>query len=644
MSKKIDLTRRKVLVGAGTGLAGLLSGCSTLDDELQSNQPTDENSEDSGSNDSDGEYPKNPSESAHVENGQLKYPPLVTNFRIDELGQDSATVEMNAMPNPIDDYEISVHLTPLNEVSTEWEYRVPPSEWYGGSPRYRDEFGRWTGRDTSPVLAHRVPQEHGEKVASITVPASAAGTASEKVPNLPEGVSFMNVIEGNVPEEKQSEMREWQNQVGEIGDRYDDQWFEDGALRRPESYDLRVGGRYFDARPANLPFLTDLDFSSEIPKHEPFALTFQVHDENSPDSPTIAAFTGQFMRDDDDFDYPGVLKDDLNSLKSQDFEELYESTKPAFRNFVNEYEGEGQAKGGGAKVVKEFDYFRTTSYGLYSDTLERLVDEARDRANGDTSISNYTVAPTLPVNFTDSPIQNQWSISLEITNGDAYIAQQTAEEIIRGADNKLLALIESEEIQQHEIVQELSQKLRNVCDNIGATQPTEQIRVVADFVQYMAHIQSGEPLSEGDTLLARDVPPEFLRPGAHHPVWTLYNEVGDCTDFTILMNAILQTKYFSFDMTAGVFEDTSILASEDVNHVSPAVPMSQLEIDDLVEDQNGLHNEEGEVSVYQPAPFTYRGEEYAYIEGSTCAPVGMGVIQAGYNIPPLHIEDIYGQN
>lgn len=651
MSENIDSTRRRILVGTATGLAGLLSGCSGLNDGPRSNAEPPEvvgGNQDDGTqpNGGDGqntnEYPRTPSESDYVENGLLKHPPLVTSFRIDELSEQGAAVEMNVMPNPIDDYEISVHLTPLNEVPTAWEYRVPPSEWYGGSPTYDPDLGRWTGRDTTPLLGHRVPQDHGERIGSITVPASAAGTASDAVPSLPDGVSRPQVEQGTVPEDRLDAFREWLGQLGEIGDRYDDLWFDQGGLRRPDEFDPRVGARYFDALPQGLPFLVDVGFPSDIPTYEPFAITFQVHDENSPDAPSVAAFTGQFFRDTDGFDYPSVLREERRtSLKTQDFTGYYGNTTPTFDNVIDEYRGTGRAKGGGAKIVKEFTFFRISSYGLYSQRIRDIVRQARERANGDTGISTDTLTPVLPANYIDSPIQHPWSIELEITNGDAYVAQETAERIKRNADHELFALPRSEEIQQHDIVQELARKLKGVCDGIGATQPTEQLRVVADFVQYMSHITVGVPL-DNKTIASTQVPPEYITPGGHHPVWTLYNEVGDCEDYTVLMNTILRTDHFGFDTAAAAFEDVAILASEDVGHVSTAVPMSDVEIDGVEADQN-VGSEDGDVVIYQPATFSYRGDEYMYVEGSTISPVGHVIKDVKFDVPPTHAaeNDLY---
>jgi hypothetical protein len=635
-----DCTRRKILLGTGTGLTGLLSGCSLFENEPRGEMPEvagedDGDDPETGQNTDEGtdnEYPRNPSESEYVENGQLKYPPLVTNFRIDELGEQSATVEMNVMPNPIDDYEISVHLTPLNEVPTEWEYRVPPSTWYGGTPTYDSDLGRWTGRDTNPVLAHRVPQEHGEQIDTITVPASAAGTASGEVPPLPDGIERSDI--GNLSGEEKEAFEEWKNQIEGIGDRIDDQWREGLGVSESTEFE-QIGGRLFDATPQALPFLVDVDLPSEIPQYEPFAITFQVHDENSPDSPTVAAFTGQFFRDDEGFDYPPVLQDDQNALKTQDFEDYYGNTVPVFDNIVNQYRGDGRAQGGGDQIVKEFTFYRTSSYGLYSEKIRDLASQSRER--GDSSTNSAVLTPRAPVNFIDSPFQHPWSIEVEVTNGDAYEAEQTAERIKEDADHELFALSRSEEIRQHEIVQDLARQLKEVCDGIGATQPTEQIRVVADFVQYMSHITTGAPLDD-KTIAASDIPPEFVPPGGHHPVWTLYNEVGDCEDYTVLANTILRTDYFGFDTAAASFEDVSILASSEVGHVSTAVPMSELEIDDVAEDQN-VGSEDGEVNIYHPATFTYQDEEYVYVEASTVAPVGHVTQSVNFDVPPIHAEE-----
>lgn len=165
---------------------------------------------------------------------------------------------------------------------------------------------------------------------------------------------------------------------------------------------------------------------------------------------------------------------------------------------------------------------------------------------------------------------------------------------------------------------------------MGSDHPSEQVRVVADFVQYIGHLSDGvTEFGQGGTLFT----------GTAHPVVTLHEGTGDCKDFTVLANAILQQDPFNMNPSAIVLPDIFEYVAEgsddrnSVGHVSTAIPISEMEFDEV-----------GPETVTSPVNGEYEtvhinGEEYVYIE--TSGPFHIGYIhnQWARRTEPVAIEE-----
>jgi len=252
---------------------------------------------------------------------------------------------------------------------------------------------------------------------------------------------------------------------------------------------------------------------------------------------------------------------------------------------------------------------RLSNYGRWS---PRIRGEFAD-------VSSVKVASAQGPEYFDAHLQYPWTVSYEIPRSTYSDAQNTATSYKVGGKqtNDVKALVDAPEVMNHDIVQEVASKLGDVCEMMNATHPAEQLRVVADFIQYFSHT------SENTLPFGR---PSSLLPGTSHPVATLARGLGDCKDYTVLGNAIIQQDPFDINPDVIVIPEVyQYLAegSDDVNsvgHVTTSVPSSELGLNQLSIDDVGrpLGGTLGTVDI--------DGESHSYIEMS--GPFDIGFVDS----------------
>lgn len=611
-------TRRRLIKASALGGITLLSGCSTIG---------------MGTKDSKLSEISGPEDSAFVSDGELQVKPYIESYMITEIDSDTASVEMLIMPNPVDDYKISVHVTPLDEFGEGWDMMSVNYDTY---LKYEDD--NWVSKD---AYAHNeLPQYtvsgHGKKIAEMTVPSKSAGLSSGQVslPNAPELYDELEEFRENRPatigiEEKKDEIftkLKSKMDIPSIGDRYrsdKDLIIEDvsDAERKRLRDECPIGGYLKGPGVDNQvttytlpPYIVDFDIEDEIPMYKPFVLTFSVHDENSVASPDdVIAQTPQCMRvGQEDFVFPtrGNRETWENGLtgsfglyyKPQSWVDV---DRPYYNTYEDGYKPDLYDSTDVYHTVKEekensnkWTVTRATNFGRFSNRLEIDSDFLPYEA------PPFKLCGLRQRAYLDSPIQNLWSAEYEISKNQVKNLSVDANN-----ENAYYDYTRNEEVQNHPVIQDVASQLSDVCDRIGATQPIEKIRVVADFVQYFTHRDEGTGV-----WLTGQYPPGYNLRSSLHPVRTLYNAEGDCVSFTLLVNTILRTEHFGFNPDIASIEDTSVFTASgrQVGHVSTGIPFSQLEIDDVSEAHNTLMDpktsEENHLEKYTLSDAQYDGD------------------------------------
>lgn len=247
---------------------------------------------------------------------------------------------------------------------------------------------------------------------------------------------------------------------------------------------------------------------------------------------------------------------------------------------------------------------RVSNYSYHSDRHEEFYKQ------GDSE--SVEVGSTDNPAYLDSPIQFPWNINYTISESEYSSAESDGKGVIVGEGlgyDSVHAMINDDGIMNHEIIEDVASQIGEVCEKMNATHSTEQLRVVADVVQYLSHYAD-----DADTSNPRGLVSELK-----HPVVTLATGEGDCKDFTVLGNAILQQEPFNMSPDAFVIE--RLPGTNDISHVSTSVPVSELGGDDFANDIEERVGTPG--SVYALAQ--NGGEEHAYIEMS--GPLNLGYIQ-----------------
>lgn len=618
-------TRRRLLQTSALGGLALLSGCSTLS---------------MGTKDSKLSEISSPADSDWVSDGELQVKPHIESYMITEIDSDTASVEMLIMPNPVDDYKLSVHVTPLEEFGAGWEtttFNYDDHLLYEGNSWVSEPHGV-----SNDSLQYTV-NGHGKKVAEMTIPAKAAGLSSGDVslPSTPDLYDELETFRENRPAavgipDKQREIftkLKAEMDIPSIGDRYradtdiyladyDEQEAERLKEEAPIGGYLKGPGIDEQVTTYTMPpYIVDFDIEGEIPMYKPFVLTFSVHDENSVVSPEdVVASTPQCMRvGEDEFVFPTMAFYEVweNGLTGNGIFYSPQSWVDVERPFYNTYED-----GNNPDLYDSTDIYHTTKEEKENSnkwTVTRATNFSRfsNRLEKDSDFFPYEASPfkLCGLNskaYLDSPIQNLWSAEYEVTEEQA---NTVAVEDDGGID--YYSYTRNEDVQNHPVIQDVASQLSDVCDRIGATQPIEKIRVVADFIQYFTHRDEGT-----GAWFSGEYPPGYTLRSAIHPVETLYYTEGDCVSFTVLANTILRTDYFDFNPDIAKIDDTNVFTADgrEIGHVSMGIPFSDLEIDDVSEAHNTLMNpdtsEEYHLERYTLSDVQYQGDmgKTLYIE------------------------------
>ncbi len=659
-----DNTRRQILAGIGASITAGLAGCSAFDVVSSSGEEGQTQTE---GQDKTVTIKTSPQESEYVSDGQMNVGPSIQVYNIWDITPTSVSIGMQAMPNPLADYDIEVYFTPLGQLPTDWEYNKPIVN--SANTSYDRETHTWvpdvpegkkSGRFELTPRESFEAQEYGEKVASFTVPSGAAGMVSEDV-NPPEGLS-----KDELPEYLYSstgmnylttEYKDWYTQLPSVGDRYDKRLYRVNNAQNTSSgvhlvsQNQAVGTYPLDVQPVyHFPYIKDIELDKEIPKTTPGIFTFAWTEQPtvSDRAGEIVAQTGQFVRVGDEVQnptslgYDGIEHPTVNDkdkkpnplhVTTQKFVLYYDVfNRPGFHTSVE--------RDGGTNTV---NHFRISHYGRHSPEMKEIA--RMDSTRGDDPLK---YAGMIASNLIRGNVQNMWGIDYTIPEQVAQEAKREGLQMIQQASNQgqntFTVMYEDDRVLQHQKLQEVASKLKTVCDNIGADSKAAQLRVVADFVQYLPHVSTDyddlEPVW-GDM---SDVPTQYyssisLGGTVSHPVWTLYTGLGDCEDFTVLFNAIALTDQFNIDVGAGHLEgiDQFNSGGGTVGHVSTAVPKEELGISEVItaggdDDVQGL---------FVPATYEYQGDEYVYIETSTPAPIGMITRDPSWQaeLPPTPVEE-----
>ena len=648
-------SRRQLIHGTAIGAIGALAGCT---DQL----PT-------GSNEIKEKAfkwePKSPEENRMVEDGQLKYPQLIQCPEIAKFDSDTLSVRMRIMPNPVDDYELEVYYTPLSEYGEGWTENHPHY-----SVTYNEEKGRW---DTeSYTFPYYEVNGNGTKIASRTIHSKSAGLSSDEVDlqDLPDDKQeIYEQLASKTREQSRSEGLEdytknskrtkedipniwlenhyWETDyiverttafskikqdmdLPAIGDRWKYQRYlkvdgdeEDRAELAKEvpvgSYLVGPENNAGQSVSHKAPYMLDFDIDAEkIPMNEPFVVSFGVNDPNSVASRDEALkSTVQCMRvGEDEFLHPTTntgagleFNSEGNYLKVQEWVEAENLGTPT------DWAVEWMDTSDIYKTIKEDDtgsertwhVTRATNLGRYSPKLDPHNEEYN------VFEPDYIAYGTRTPHYLDSPYQNLWSINYTITED-----QIQELDTVDTTGNLVTQWSQNTTVQEHPVIQDVAEQLRNVCDRIDATENVERVRVVADFIQYFTHRADGTGAQ-----VTGELPSGFTVQDNMNPLRTLYEAEGDCVSFTILANTILRTDYFDMEPTVGYVENSGFFtaAGREVGHISTGIPYDDLVIDSVEDTEyNLIDSDEFENISASEADFgdsMYVEMSSAYLLGST---------------------------
>lgn len=507
-----------------------------------------------------------------VENGELVHGHNVELISVDDISDTGATIEMTVSINPENDYTVNIHYNPVTvDAHGQWVYENYTDPMYSGSePEYNERTNEWVveNENTKRVRYDFNDQSPGEVIASRTIPSEAF----------------------------------WDHDY-ELGERR----HEPSEYRMPRRDNVHGYG---------WSYLNEYEFEFTPELYETFVLTVTWDDENtqSPRDNEILGSTPPMMRvNEDAYLYPRTNDGNENqgsvihptweeSVWIDNDEDRQYSSDDVYQNHV-ETDSEGTSF---SQVT------RLSDYGRFS---PRLRGEYSDRRSVD-------VASVHGPEYWDSNMAFPWSISYDISWEERSEAQNVASGARTSSSSQVPAvrdLINSPEVMNHDLIQNIASKLGDVCEMMNATHPSEQVRVVCDFVQYFSHTQEGtSPFAE----------PQSLHPGTAHPVVTLHRALGDCKDYTVLGNALLQQEPFNMNPNAIVLPGVQTYIAEDdeqgeVGHISTALPMSDLGFDefDVVETV-------GEPVVGDFETVFIDGVEHAYVEMS--GPFEIGYISTSW--------------
>ena len=558
---------------------------------------------------SDEFVPTKPEENPLVENGVMTYTPLIHAPLVMEVNPDQASVEMRIMPNPVDDYELEVYYTPVDEHGDGWDKR---GYGYNRFISYDEEEDRFAAIREDAFPQYRV-NSHGEKITSKTIPSKAAGTSSGKV-SLPEHSEIYEKLDQygsyatifKIPNRPNTnpligDLKE-EMDLPAIGDWYREKEFDHGDAIG--SYLLGPNNAY-RITANEYPYIVDFDFDFDIPKYEPFVLTFGINDPNSEVSrDRVLATTVQIMRvGEEKFVFPDTSGSGLYEPQN------WESRDQVDRNYNKstvEIDGDDLYN---TKIKEETDDERTwkitrsTNLGRYSEKL----DPSSDYHVFDNATLPYgTEYP----HYMDSSYQNLWSVEYTVSQSQI---DELDESVGVGKDD-IRSWTHNSQVQNHPVIQDVAKQLKEIADRIDATDTVEQVRLVADFVQYFTHRLEGTGVGYSNKL-----PEGYNVVDNTNPLATLYECEGDCVSFTILANTILRTDYFNVEPDVAHIEETNVFTASsrtEVGHVSMGIPYDQMKIHSA-DDTEYHYIGSREAEAHDIENMTYSQADYVGEEGGT---------------------------
>jgi len=162
-------------------------------------------------------------------------------------------------------------------------------------------------------------------------------------------------------------------------------------------------------------------------------------------------------------------------------------------------------------------------------------------------------------------------------------------------------MVQRPSVKDHPIVEDVAQKLGQVCQNINATHPSDQLRVVADFVQRFPYWEKA----------GYNDPRAFIgTKGPQHPVSTLFYRAGDCQDFSVLMNSILRQDPFNMDPSYGFIEDFGDFTEQVDGHMSSVVPAEDIGVSGYSDTMRDSDRDD----INEGLGYEKNGKQYLYVE------------------------------
>lgn len=548
------MNRRDILRLLGIGITGSIAGCTSNATEVESESVNDTVQDE----EKIAEEMENHLEDIYdrrVENDTLKKGHNLEIGNIIDISDDELKLDLVFSLNPVSDYTINLHYIPLTPTEHgQWDYKN--YKVYGRMPDYDEESHTWNVNDARYGQHNRYVMEkdrfNNTRVSSLTIPEEAFWEDDVKPPNS----------EPNYP------------------------------TNRSHRIDIKSEG---------VPYEISFDLNETPNEFEPFVYAVSWSDNNtkSPRQNQVVSNTMPIVRTRED-------KYIYAKTKDGDYTTNPDWGTGTVRNDNRDYElGDVYVNNFERDTTSSKAYIsRLSGYGYFT---PKLLNEFED-------INDVRFTGTGPEYF-NREMQLPWAISYEITAQERTEAEEIASENrIRGGSQlgAVYSYINSPEVMNHDKVQEVAQKLGDVCEVMGATHPVEQVRVVADFVQYMSHTShpnDDSPLGEGTR----------LAPGTATPVETLARGRGDCKDYTVLTNALLEQEPFNFNPNALVIPEVfDFNADGSVGHVTTSVSRSELGLTDvdLREFGSPMHGKLGTRFI--------DGDMHLYIE--TSAPFEIGFV------------------
>lgn len=556
------MNRRSLLSAFGIGITTSIAGCIGDSDGLP--EPTGNEEPVDYTEEEKEELREDTLEDVYdsrVENGQLVHSPNLNITSVENITDSSVTLETTFSINPVDDYTINLHYNPITtEENGEWVYENYVEPLYGsGQIEYDDSNHEWVNRDNHEY-ANYVQYDFGdatkgELLSSFTVPSEAF----------------------------------WDEDV-------------DVGVNRGERED--VFNRE-DIYGYGWSYVNEFEFNKTPEMYETFVLSLTWEDENTvaPNSGEVVANSAPIMRvGENKYIYP--LTHNGNSVINPTWDDKnvigrdrnYERTD-IYRNDISQ----DTNRNVNGNVV------RVSNYGRFSPKMVNEFDT-----------SSVSVTSEQGPKYVDADLQYPWSVSYEITRSMRNEASEIANSNRTGGSQveAVSDFINSNEVMNHDLIQDVASQLGDICEIMDATHPSEQVRVVADFVQYFGHTFDGGVADFGQ--------PGQMYTGTAHPVVTLYRGLGDCKDFTVLMNSIIRQEPFNMNPDAIVLPDIFEYTAEgrddrnSIGHITTAIPVDEMKFDEVSPD-----------TVPEPVNGDYEtvmidGVEHVYIE--TSGPFHIGYI------------------